>query len=213
MEFVLIETFENLEPIKKDKIIRSSLTIFADKGYKDASTNKIVEAADISKGTLFYYFENKKGLYHYLIEYALDTVKVEYIDHIDSTTTDFIKRISTNSKIKYQYFQKFPEVQYFLSTVLYSDFDSLSKVHQQKMNKLIKISKEKLIDTPTIKEELFKVELDPKQASRIIQLAIEGYFSELIESFKQRSARETDFEKLWSDFDDFLELLHQTFYK
>ena len=102
--------FENLDSNKREEILRAALSIFADRGYKDASTNKIVDKAGISKGALFNYFTNKKGLYYYLIDYSLEIIKIEYIDQIDSTTTDFIQRMENNSKIKYKYLQKHPEV-------------------------------------------------------------------------------------------------------
>jgi Transcriptional regulator len=71
----LIDKFEKLDEEKRLNILRSALSVFADKGYQDASTNKIVEGADISKGTLFYYFKNKEGLYYYLIDYSLEIIK------------------------------------------------------------------------------------------------------------------------------------------
>ena len=74
----MIEKFEKLDEEKRQNILRAALNIFAVKGYKDASTNKIVKEAGISKGTLFYYFKNKEGLYHYLIDYSLEVIKRIY---------------------------------------------------------------------------------------------------------------------------------------
>lgn len=209
----MIDSFEKLEPKKQDKIIRSALSIFADKGFKDASTNKIVEVAEISKGTLFYYFKNKKGLYDYLIDYALEVIQNEYMAHIDYTTTDLIQRMSNNSKAKYRYFQEYPEVNYFLSTVLYSELSSLPESYQEKFGLLIEETKNKMTDPPIIEEELFKDEHKPEEAARIIQLAIEGYFSELTEKFKQADLKNEDLEELWDDFDHFLGTLRTVFYK
>ncbi len=209
----MIDSFEKLEQEKQDKIIRAALSIFADKGYKDASTNKIVEAAEISKGTLFYYFKNKKGLYYYLIDYALEIIQNEYMVYIDYTTTDFIQRMSNNSKAKYRYYQEHPEVNSFLSTVLYSELTSLPDSYQEKIGFLMEDTKNKMMDTPIIAEELFKDEHKPEEAARIIQLAIEGYFSELTEKFKQSDLSNEDSEELWTDFDHFLGTLRTVFYK
>lgn len=207
------DAFKKLDNEKQENIMRPALKIFADKGYEDASTNKIVEAAEISKGTLFYYFKNKKNLYYYLIDYALKIIKKEYMDYIDNTTTDFIERMSNNSKIKYQYFQKHPEVNAFLATVLYSELSTLSEEYQEKFRSFIDYSKNKINDNQAIQEDLFKEEHNPKDASRIIKLSINGYFEELTAKFKQHPLKEVDLDKLWDDFDEFLETLREVFYK
>ena len=36
------------------------------------ATNEIVKEADISKGLLFHYFKNKKGLFLYLYDYCIE---------------------------------------------------------------------------------------------------------------------------------------------
>ncbi|MTI56255.1 MAG: TetR/AcrR family transcriptional regulator [Geosporobacter ferrireducens] len=40
---------------------------FVEKGYDKASTDRIIQRAEISKSLLFYYFKNKKGLFLYLV--------------------------------------------------------------------------------------------------------------------------------------------------
>lgn len=62
--------FDNLPQEKKDKIITISMEEFAEKGYKNASTNTITTRADISKGLLFHYFKSKKNLYLYIIHFV-----------------------------------------------------------------------------------------------------------------------------------------------
>jgi AcrR family transcriptional regulator len=43
---------------------------FADRGYEAASLNRIIERAGISKGTLYYYFEDKEDLFATVLEHA-----------------------------------------------------------------------------------------------------------------------------------------------
>ena len=209
----MIEKFEKLDEEKRQNILRAALNIFAVKGYKDASTNKIVKEAGISKGTLFYYFKNKEGLYHYLIDYSLEVIKKEYIHHIDYTTLDIIKRMENNSKIKYQYVQKYPEVNYFLSTVLYSELEHLPTSYQEKFQDLIQTSLRKMSKQEKIQEDLFKEHINPQKAARIIELSIEGYFAELTETFKQKQGKAIDFDTLWEEFDEYLDTLREIFYK
>ncbi|MFB6351373.1 MAG: TetR/AcrR family transcriptional regulator, partial [Bradymonadaceae bacterium] len=59
---------------KQDEIIREAGEEFADKGYERASLNAIIEKAGISKGSLYYYFENKQDLFSTVLEQASSKV-------------------------------------------------------------------------------------------------------------------------------------------
>ncbi len=95
-----MEKFENLNPEKQQKILNSALSEFAEHGYEQASTNRIVKQAGIGKGMLFYYFKNKKDLYEYLIEYSLDFFLTKYLYLVDIEEKDFIKRLKGAAQIK-----------------------------------------------------------------------------------------------------------------
>ncbi|AKA68808.1 TetR/AcrR family transcriptional regulator [Clostridium scatologenes] len=66
----MYENFEKISEEKKNRIIKAALKEFAIKGYEEASTNNIVKEAGISKGMIFHYFENKKNLYLYILDYC-----------------------------------------------------------------------------------------------------------------------------------------------
>ncbi|MGK7378723.1 TetR/AcrR family transcriptional regulator [Planococcus sp. 1R117A] len=57
-----MEKFKNLENKKKQTILNAALQEFAENGYQQASTNRIVKNAGIGKGMLFYYLESKRQL-------------------------------------------------------------------------------------------------------------------------------------------------------
>ena len=54
------------------KILRCALRRFADCGYAGASVKAIVDAARVTKPTLYYYFGSKAGLFQALIDQAHD---------------------------------------------------------------------------------------------------------------------------------------------
>jgi len=64
------EKFEALSEEKKSTIMNAAMSEFVKGGYEKASVNRIVGKAGISKGSLFYYFTNKKMMYLYLFEYV-----------------------------------------------------------------------------------------------------------------------------------------------
>ena len=55
--------FENIDPARKEKILDAALSEFSKNGYDNASLNSIIREAGISKGSLYYYFEDKTDLY------------------------------------------------------------------------------------------------------------------------------------------------------
>lgn len=63
-------TFARLKADKKEQFIQLALEEFALNGYESASITQIVKRLEIAKGSVYQYFENKKDLFFYLIEYV-----------------------------------------------------------------------------------------------------------------------------------------------
>jgi AcrR family transcriptional regulator len=71
--------FEKMPEDKKELIFEAAAKEVAAYGYENASLNRILEAAGISKGAAYYYFEDKEDLIatvlrHYWFEFAGDPV-------------------------------------------------------------------------------------------------------------------------------------------
>lgn len=56
------------DPVKRDQILDGAGRVFIEKGFDAASMNDITRAANVSKGTIYVYFENKEELFEALIE-------------------------------------------------------------------------------------------------------------------------------------------------
>jgi AcrR family transcriptional regulator len=55
--------FNNLEPERREEILAAAGHEFAERGYGAASLARIIEKAGISKGSLYYYFNDKEDLF------------------------------------------------------------------------------------------------------------------------------------------------------
>jgi AcrR family transcriptional regulator len=55
--------FARLDPAQQQAILRAALDEFAAHGFRDASLNRVIEAAGVSKGSMYYYFDGKADLY------------------------------------------------------------------------------------------------------------------------------------------------------
>ena len=80
-------TFLQLEGRKRQKIVSAALSEFANEGYAGASLNTIVKKIGISKGSLFNYFMDKRGLFMFVFEQALELVK-NYLRSVRDETAD-----------------------------------------------------------------------------------------------------------------------------
>ncbi len=101
--------FLNLEAEKQNRIIQAAITEFAQNTYVNASTNRIVKACGISKGSLFKYFTDKEDLYFFI----LDTVMWEMLRDIESDvenlSTELFQRIIDYSALEISWYIKNPD--------------------------------------------------------------------------------------------------------
>jgi AcrR family transcriptional regulator len=59
-------------PDTRQQILSAALKRFADQGYAGTSVQEIVDAAHVTKPTLYYHFKSKAGLYGALIGWAFE---------------------------------------------------------------------------------------------------------------------------------------------
>ena len=57
---------------RKKSLMDSAIREFAERGFEKASYNKIIERSGLSKGTVYYYFENKESLLNMLLNEITD---------------------------------------------------------------------------------------------------------------------------------------------
>ena len=63
--------FAKLPPEQQRSIYQAALDEFTTHGFHEASLNRVIEAAGISKGSMYYYFDGKEDLYASLAQAAL----------------------------------------------------------------------------------------------------------------------------------------------
>jgi len=85
---VVKPTFLNLPEDKRQRIIDVAVEEFAGKPYSKASLSNIVSRAGIAKGSMYQYFEDKKDLYSYLLDMAVEE-KMAYIKEGMEPAGDF----------------------------------------------------------------------------------------------------------------------------
>src|SRR5687768_15541572 len=72
--------FEKLEPEKRDAILKVAAEEFAEHGYEASSYNRIIERSGLSKGAIYYYFDDKEDLYTTVLRDAMQRLVLDMGD-------------------------------------------------------------------------------------------------------------------------------------
>lgn len=72
--------FEKLDPEKRAAILRVAAEEFAQHGYEGASYNRIIERSGLSKGAIYYYFDDKEDLYATVLRDAMQRLVIDVGD-------------------------------------------------------------------------------------------------------------------------------------
>ena len=108
------DKFFDLKREKQDRMINAGLKIFGRYGYRHATTDEIVKEAAISKGLLFHYFENKVGMYVFLMDYSVRFMLLEFSRKIDEEETDFFILARQIEDATLGVLKNYPYMQFFL---------------------------------------------------------------------------------------------------
>ncbi|OHD56664.1 MAG: hypothetical protein A2Y33_13155 [Spirochaetes bacterium GWF1_51_8] len=87
------QVFKNLPASKQKAVIDACIDEFAEFGFDQASTNRIVNKLGIAKGSLFKYFGNKEDIYFFLIEQVLNEFLAEMDRRKDTLSRDLFTRM------------------------------------------------------------------------------------------------------------------------
>ena len=110
-------------PENARRMMRAAVRLFARKGYAGTSVREIVQAADVTNPMLYYYFDNKEGLFRTLITFLFDVVNEEISEALeeDSTIEEAVETVITT------YFDaclRSPVALQFVYTVLFGPKES-----------------------------------------------------------------------------------------
>ncbi|MCX7951096.1 MAG: TetR/AcrR family transcriptional regulator [Clostridiales bacterium] len=205
------EILNKIPEDKREKIIYAAIEEFAIHGYKNASTNKIVEAAGISKGILFHYFKNKKGLYLFLIKYTIPLLYDEFFKAADINENDIFKRIIKWNIVKFNLMEKYPDVFKLLTDAF---LDTPKEVKEELLPILMEYQKfgyDAIFKN--VDYSRFKKDIDIKRAVEIISWVFEGYSNSYIKQHKDENGRIIlDREKIINDLQSISNTLKQGMY-
>jgi len=91
------------------RIVDVGICEFANCGYTNSSTNRIVKNAGISKGSLFKYFPSKEELYFYILDHVTAELISSLEKEVDTLSADLFSRVIEYSVLEFAWYIQHPD--------------------------------------------------------------------------------------------------------
>lgn len=182
------ERLESLPEEKRKNILNACLTEFAEHGYLNASTNRIVKAAGISKGLLFHYFENKKKLFLYVLDYTINQLMQKMSTYSVTLSGDFFEQIGQYALIKMRIGIEEPEMYHILYDVYVNLPKEIKDELMQRYGQILSDSRKDFI--MTMDKTRLREGITAEMAVNLIIDFLDGYYQRNIELFKTKTPDE-----------------------
>jgi AcrR family transcriptional regulator len=167
--------FEKIPPTQRQRVLEAAMTEFAAQGYRRASTNAIVAAAGIPKGTLFYFFGSKRGLFLYL----LDAAVADYVAFIGAEKgpppPDLFERLLQREQLKLRFAAANPLAFRFFAKAFLDIPRELRPDLESRFLDYHAASADDLADGLDVSR--FREGVDLQDAIRLVQTLLEGVFA------------------------------------
>ncbi|MDF9866711.1 AcrR family transcriptional regulator [Bacilli bacterium PM5-3] len=169
---------------RKKKIIETAYQMFTENGISSTSMNDIAEACEITRRTIYNYFNSKTDLLTYLMVDVTEDVDVDFhVDYDDKITAieNMRKVLNTNFDSYYKHMSAFlfiTQVRIYLSYRLKKSIDATddrsSELHKAFIEEIMNII-EKGHEDGTIK----KLDMEVEETSKLIYQSLYGYLSNI----------------------------------
>lgn len=207
----MYSNFDNLSEEKKKTILDACIHEFADKGYEKASTNTIVKEAGISKGILFHYFKNKRGLFLYVVDYCIRIFVEEYDKYPLTDTGDIFQRLGELSVIKLKMTHANPELSKILMEALENSQEDIRSEVERRYNQLSSVY------LPAFFKEIdyskFRSGVNPSKAIEILMLFLKALGDKYIKNYQGKGEELLlNYDKLMEEYNEYMEILKYGMY-
>ena len=196
--------FFDVKKEKQDAIINAALKIFAENGYKKASTDVIVKEAGISKGLLFHYFISKQGLYEFVLDYSVRYMSLEMTQSVKTGERDFFEILSQVEQAKTRIMRNYPYMQQFLDRLKNEKDPVICELIGENADVM-----DQLYNSIYKKADMtkFKDYIDVVKVIKMINWMSEGFVKE---HFRQQ---EIDIDEMNVEFEKYIKMIKTHFYR
>jgi len=141
LKSLMNEKFQILNKNRRREITQTGTKIFSDKGYHQTRIQDITTALDISTGTFYAYFKNKKELFVEVVNEVVRTILGEAAVAIKQEQ-DFISRLLVRGRVFYENYTRYQEILSLLRAEMASEekwaLKKVTKIYQKLTQPLVR---------------------------------------------------------------------------
>lgn len=204
-----------LEQDKQEKIIQAMIDEYSQAGLKNASTNRIVKQAGISKGSLFNYVGNKVEQYIYVVDYTMKQFMVTLNTYMQEETMpeDYFDQLLLRSKIKLRLSLDYPKEYKLLFDAYLETHEAVVSYMETQYNLLAAdvMDKQKEMLSPDVLK-------NPDDRDKVVEMVfhlIAGYSENYLKKYEriEQDQVSTVLEELTAQLQGYFELIKKGFFK
>ncbi|MCM1988881.1 TetR/AcrR family transcriptional regulator [Oceanirhabdus seepicola] len=190
------------------RIVNASFEVFAKNELEKASTNVIVKKAEVSRGLLYHYFENKEDLFEFLICFSTKFMVDDIGNKLDWEEKDFFNRMRQAAIIKCELMNVYPYMIEFLEKYKHRiTRDKLKKYTEEVSPGIMEKAYTYNLDFSGVKEDV-----DIEKMKKIIIATLAEIIREHWE-LRKNTGKEMDRSKIEKECDSYVSFFRKHFYK
>lgn len=204
------KTFLNLEEKKKENIMRSAVNEFSEQGFEKANVGNIAKNANVSKGSIYQYFNNKKELFFFSVKWSTDFIGKKYGNHFISDNKDIniFDLFHKNSKSLWVQMREERKLIIFVQDVFLGKYKNLTDESMSYMMDILNEYTLKLIQNGK-KNGSIRKDIDDNMLSIFITTVSMGFKEHMMRNSREngRDIIDEDFEINEKEIKSMIELL------
>ncbi len=203
------QKFFNLPRERQDLIRNSAMVEFGEGSFKKTSADSIAKRAGVSKALLFHYFKDKRELYLYLFQYAIDQCMEIFNRHILKADyfgeRDFFATLETGHRVKMDMVRRHPGLFRFVMRAYYERDNVLTPKLRRKLDDVLEQTTDDFLGRMDLHK--FKDGVDPRAVVRLLMLASEGMLAET------EACTPEEIDRLFQEYQKYADMLRRFLYK
>ncbi|HML37057.1 MAG TPA: TetR/AcrR family transcriptional regulator [Bacillota bacterium] len=194
-------TFNRLDNDKKERVIRAAIEEFQTHGFEKAKIEAIAKKAEVAKGSIYQYFDDKKDLFLYSVTWSLEY----FMRIIDRQTPlkdmDVYDYFLSGSRERFELIKKEHLLVAFSIDVVSGKYGSLTRETNEALNRVGEEYELKLIANGK-KKGTVRADLDDKTLLLFFQGITEKFDTKILEIAKNFDFEPTD--DLYHEMENYL---------
>lgn len=200
----------NTEDAKIQRIINAALKEFAQRGYEEASTNRIAKAAGMSKALMFHYVKSKEELLLMLLDYCRRTIAEDYLNKMDLQEKDIFTRLLQSYTLQIELMKKNPWIFDFTNLKIETNSAAINQKIAERTKTQQSLCADELF--ASIDESKFRPELDVERSKQLILWGNIGFTNEILAELKNTDYEQIDYQAISAKLTQYLDDLKTVFY-